>query len=83
MRGITQPSAEGGSAATSLIAVCILDTIVLAYLILRSRWSGWRLMLAIFFIFYGVATFMPQIESAVFLTTQLPAGVVPRLFLMG
>jgi len=56
---------------------------VLTYLILRSRWAGWRLMLAIFFVFYGVATFMPQIESAYFLTTQLPAGMVPRLFLMG
>jgi len=82
MRGITQPAA-GGSAAISLAVVCLLQTIVLSYLTIRSRWSGWRLMLAIFFIFYGVATFMPQIESAVFLTTQLPAGMVTRLFLMG
>ncbi len=82
MRGITQPAA-GGSAAISLVVVCVLQTIVLSYLIIRSRWSGWRLMLAILFIFYGVATFMPQIESAVFLTTQLPAGMVARLFLMG
>jgi hypothetical protein len=37
---------------------------------------------AVFFIFYGVTTFMPQIESAVFLT-RLPPGTVPRLFLMG
>ncbi|HYS69997.1 MAG TPA: hypothetical protein VEM14_07120 [Gemmatimonadaceae bacterium] len=82
IRGITQPAA-GGSAAISLVVVCVLQTIVLSYLIIRSRWSGWRLMLAILFIFYGVATFMPQIESAVFLTTQLPAGMVARLFLMG
>lgn len=82
MRGITQPAA-GGSAAISLVVVCLLQTIVLGYLTVRSRWSGWRLMLAILFIFYGVATFMPQIESAVFLTTQLPAGMVNRLFLMG
>jgi len=82
MRGITQP-AGGGSEAISLVAVCVLQTIVLSYLIIRSRWSGWRLMLAVFFIFYGVATFMPQIESAVFLTTQLPAGMVARLFLLG
>jgi len=40
-------------------------------------------MVAVLFIFYGVATFMPQIESAVFLSTQLPAGMVGRLFLMG
>ena len=82
MRGITQPAGRG-SAAISLVAVCVVQTIVLSYLIIRSRWSGWRLMLAVFFIFYGVATFMPQIESAVFLTTQLPAGMVARLFLLG
>ena len=82
MRGITQPGA-GESAAIALVVVCVLQTIILSYLIIRSRWSGWRLVLAIFFIFFGVATFMPQIESAVFLTTQLPAGMVPHLFLMG
>jgi hypothetical protein len=40
------------------------------------------LIAAIALIYYGVTTFMPQIESAVFLT-RLPAGVLPRLFLMG
>jgi hypothetical protein len=39
-------------------------------------------MAAVFFVFYGVATFMGQIESAVFIT-RLPAGILPRLFLMG
>jgi len=82
MRGIPQPAAAGGSAAFALIAACILETIVLSYLILRSRWAGWQLMLAILVVFYGVSTFMGQLESAVFLT-QLPAGMVPRLFLMG
>ena len=54
----------------------------MTYLILRSRWTGWRLIAAVFFVFYGVTTFMPQIESAVFLT-RLPPGMLPRLFLMG
>jgi len=82
MRGIAQPSAADGSAAVWLVLVCVLETIILSYLILRSRWAGWRLILAIFVVFYGVSTFMGQIESAVFLT-KLPAGMVPRLFLMG
>jgi hypothetical protein len=71
-----------GSAALALVVVCILDTIVLTHFILRSRWSGWRLAATVFFVFYGVSTFMPQIESAVFIT-RLPAGMLPRLFLMG
>jgi hypothetical protein len=71
-----------GSAAVALLAVCFLTTGVLTHLILRSRWAGWRLVATVFLVFYGVMTFMPQIESAVFLTT-LPSGLLPRLFLMG
>ena len=65
----------------ALLAVCFLDTLVLAYIILRSRWSGWRLIATVFFVFYGVMTFISQIESLVF--HILPPGVLPRLFLMG
>ena len=80
-QGISQPS-EQSRAALSLLAVCLLEATVMTYLILRSRWTGWRLTAIVFFIFYGVTTFMGQIESAVFLT-RLPPGMVPRLFLMG
>ena len=65
----------------ALLTVCFLNTIVLAYIILRSRWTGWRLIATVFFVFYGVMTFISQIESVVF--HILPSGVVPRLFLMG
>jgi len=63
------------------MAMCFLNTLVLTYIILRSRWTGVRLMTAIFLVFYGVTTIMSQIETAVFVT--LPPGVLPRLFLMG
>ncbi len=65
----------------ALLTVCFLDTLVLAYIILRSRWAGWRLIATVFFVFYGVMTFISQIESAVF--QFLPPGMLPRLFLMG
>jgi hypothetical protein len=80
--GNSQTSGQPGAGALPLLTVCFLETAVLSYLILRSRWTGWRLVAAIFFVFYGVTTFMPQIESAVFLT-RLPPGFLPRLFLMG
>ena len=70
---------EVGDAAMALLAVCFLITIVLVHVILRSRWAGWRLMATVFLVFYGVMTFMPQIESAVFLT-RLPPSMLPRLF---
>jgi hypothetical protein len=60
-----QTSGQAGAAALPLLTVCFLQTIVLSYLILRSRWTGWRLVATTFFVFYGVAAFMPQIESAV------------------
>lgn len=75
------PEQAGGVAAT-LLAVCFLNAVVLAYIILRSRWAGWQLMATIFFVYYGVTTLMSQIETAVFVT-RLPAGMLPRLFLMG
>jgi hypothetical protein len=65
----------------ALLVVCFLDTLVLTYIILRSRWSGWRLIATVFFIFYGVMTFISQIESFVF--HILPPGMLPRLFLLG
>jgi hypothetical protein len=80
--GVQQNQAEQANAALILIAVCLLNTIVLAYIILCSRWSGWKLIGAMFVIIYGVVTVMPQSESAFFLT-RLPAGMVPRLFISG
>jgi hypothetical protein len=73
---------EQASAPGALLAVCFLNTLILTHLVLRSRWAGWRLIATVAFVFYGVTTFMPQIESAVFLT-RLPPGTLPRLFLMG
>jgi len=81
-QGNSQTPEQAGVAAVALLAVCFLNTIVLTHIILRSRWAGWQLIATVFFIFYGVMTFMSQIESAVFIT-RLPAGMLPRLFLMG
>lgn len=77
----TSDGAQAGGAA-ALLAVCVLDTLVLTYIVMRSRWAGWHLAAAVFAVFYGSMTFMSQIESAVFIT-RLPPGTVPRLFLMG
>ena len=78
----TAPASGQAGAAGALLAVCFLNAIVLTRIILRSRWAGWRLVATVFFVFYGVTTFMSQIESAVFIT-HLPSGMLPRLFLMG
>ena len=73
---------EPGVALVALLVVSLLNTIVLGYVILRSRWAGWKLVLAIFFVLFGVVTGMSQIETA-FFVTRLPPGMLPRLFLSG
>lgn len=82
LQGNSPAPEQAGAAAVLLLTVCFLQVVVLTHLIMRSRWTGLRLVATVFVVFYGVMTFMPQIESAVFLT-RLPPGTVPRLFLMG
>lgn len=77
-----QTSTEQGSTALALLVVCLVDVLIIMYIIERSRWRGLRLAASIFIIFYGTMTVMPQIESAIFIT-RLPAGVLPGLFMMG
>ena len=73
---------EAGSTLIALLVVSFINTAVLAYIILRARWSGWKLIASLAIVFFGVNTFMPQIETAVFVT-RLPPGMLPRLFLAG
>jgi hypothetical protein len=75
-------SQQSSTTSIPLLLVCFLYTIVLTYLILRSRWAGWRLITTVFFVFYGVMTVMGQIESLIFLT-GMSRGMLARLFLNG
>lgn len=74
--------ADAGATLLALFLVSLINAAVWTYVILRSRWTGWKLILTVFFVFYGVSTVMPQIESAYFIT-RLPSGMLPRLFLAG
>jgi len=67
----------------AFVAVCLMYALVLAYPIMRSRWSGLKLIAVMALVYYGANTFMPQIESAVFLSHILPPGMLPKLFLNG
>jgi hypothetical protein len=91
LAGISNPetntnSSQSGQDALIMLAVCFLQTVVIAYPILRSRWTGWRLVLTIFVVFYGVSTFLSQIESIVFLkylVSIIPEGLIGKLFIEG
>ena len=63
-----------------------LFTIVLSYPIIRSKWSGWKLVLAIAVLIYGVMTFLSQIETVVFLkylVDIVDPEMIPKLFVQG
>ena len=75
------PSDEGATLLT-LFIVSLITAAVWTYVILRSRWSGWKLVLTVYFVYFGVSTVMSQIETAYFVT-RLPPGMLRRLFLAG
>ncbi len=74
---------EAAAAARALLFVCALAAIVHSWMILRSRFRGWKLVATVFLAVFGLGTVMPQIESAVFLSDHLPPDLVSRLFVMG
>jgi len=86
----SDPTASDGPLSPTLafLLVAGLTTAVMAWLILRSRSSGWRLAGTMIVVFYGVQTFMPQVESLIFqyspgFASHLPVAIVPRLLAAG
>ena len=74
--------AEAGATLAALLIVSLINGAVWTYVIRRSYWTGWKLIVTVLLVFYGVTTAMPQIETAYFIT-RLPPGMLPRLFLAG
>jgi hypothetical protein len=79
------PRVDAGStvAFVALLVAFPLQAVVLTHIILRSRWSGWKLVGAVFLALYGLGIGAAQVESAVNLPCQFPHGPSPELFEMG
>ena len=63
-----------------------LQAVVLGYSIVRTSLSGWRLIGTVFLVYFGIATFMTQIETVVFLqylVDIIPAEDTFKLFFNG
>lgn len=68
---------EASQAGLALLIVSLVDSLVLSYIILRSRWFGLKLMAAVFVIHFGVQTFMSQIETLFFINAvKIPMDVL-------
>jgi hypothetical protein len=82
--GISAPSPEkAADAVWILVGVSLAEAAVLAYLILRSRGAGWKLVGAVFLAFFGLNTAVSQLESLVYLAHRLPPSTTPKLFAVG
>jgi hypothetical protein len=88
------PSAQAASTLTAqaqpaasllrpLLAYTFLVSLVIARIIQSSRWRGLKLIEALVFTFYGLMTFIIQIESIVYLRAKMPPGLIKDLFVMG
>jgi len=78
------PPAQPPASFLGLVfGIMLLQTIALAYPVVRSRWSGWRLAGPVALLYFGTVTFMSQIESLIYLGSKMPEGMLSGLFAMG
>lgn len=77
--------AQLSRSAGMLPIVSLIMSLMLGYLALRSRWHGWKLAAALFAVFYGIYTFLSQIETMVFpaVSSRMPAGTLRGFFIAG
>ena len=76
------------SPAVAPFVMTTVHTVVMGWLILRSRRRGWGLVAVLVAVFFGVQTLMPQVESWLFQATSgmaahLPSEMIPRIVLAG
>jgi len=80
------PAAQAQPAASllrPLLAYTFLVSLVSAGIIQNSRWRGLKLIAALVFTFYGLMTFISQIESIAYLRAKMPPGLIKNLFVTG
>lgn len=76
---------QTSAAGMAILVVAVSNSLAIAIPIRRSRWHGWKLAGAIALVFYGVYTFLSQIETLAYpaAAAQMPDGMVTALFISG
>lgn len=65
------------------VTYCLCAGVVVSFLILRSRWSGWKLSGALFLAIYGISCVVNALEGAAFLSAKMPHGMIRAWLLQG
>jgi hypothetical protein len=72
------------STTSGLLIIALVNLLVVASVVLTSRWSGWTLAVRLALAYYGAVTVLPQIETWYFLASiTVDRQLLPRLFVMG
>jgi len=82
------PPDEAAAAGGAIALVSVLNTVVLGWLVLRSRDHGLRLMAAVATVFFGGQVFLAQVETVIFqsypgFARHFPVDMAPRILLAG
>jgi hypothetical protein len=78
-RDLPPAAAEQGFQVGVTFLAALLVSIVLVYLVVRSRWSGTQLMCAIFVAYFGLYTFIPQSEAMLLLAGRVATATAALL----
>jgi hypothetical protein len=73
---------DSPTAAAAWAAIAFLYAVVLAYPIVRSRWVGWRLVSAVFIVFYTITTVLSMIEVAAFMQHVVSTVTILRILVV-
>lgn len=65
-RSTQQTPEEASNALFILLIINLVNSLLLSFVLLRSRWRGWKLVLAVAGIYFGIITFMSQLETFFF-----------------
>ncbi len=80
----TEPEPAFVPGVAGLLIIAAVNTFVASLLVLTSRWRGWKLAGLLALSWYGVNTFLTQVETWYFLSDiNVSSGVLRGLFLMG
>lgn len=68
--------------ALALLATCLIHSVTAGYLVIRSRWSGFRLIVTILGLYFGTMAVMSQIEAAYFMPEAVTGTGFKRMLIM-
>lgn len=87
---------EQNLAFAGIVVINLVNVLLLAYVVRLSRWSGLALLLGLTFSYYGINTFVGQIEALAFLTDlgeilgsgsepliPMPVDFITAMFIIG